>query len=150
MDLIKFVSNQYNEKFCIAVAGYPDKHPESNSKVSDLHYLKLKVDAGASFVISQIVFDPALFIKFVKDCRNYGINVPIIPGIMPIYSCKSLIKMSEICRVLIPQIILDDVIKLQDNDLAIKQYGINLAAKIVENIIASGCTNGFHLFTFNR
>ncbi|KAK0167571.1 hypothetical protein PV327_004950 [Microctonus hyperodae] len=84
VDLIKFIKEQYDKKFCIGVAGYPNQHPESLSKEADLHYLKEKVEAGASFIITQIILESSSFINFVKDCRNYGINVPIIPLIMPI------------------------------------------------------------------
>ncbi|KAK0086024.1 hypothetical protein PV325_004047 [Microctonus aethiopoides] len=150
INLIKFIKEQYNEKFCIGVAGYPNQHPESLSKEADLHYLKAKVEAGASFIITQIILESSSFINFVKDCRNYGINVPIIPLIMPILSYESFIKMTKICSLTGPQSLYNDLISLKDNTKAIQQYGIQLAINIVEDIISNHCSSIFHLCTLNN
>jgi methylenetetrahydrofolate reductase (NADPH) len=84
------LKNTSKTKFCIGVAGYPEKHFEAPNMESDLRHLKKKVDAGADYIITQMFFDNAKYFSFVKACREIGIMVPIIPGLKPIYSKKQL------------------------------------------------------------
>src|ERR1044071_1238085 len=77
-------------RFCIGVAGYPEKHSEAPNMDTDLQYLKAKIDLGADYIITQMFFDNAKFFAFEKACREIGINVPIIPGLKPVYSKKQL------------------------------------------------------------
>ena len=83
-ELVKHIREEHGDYFVIGVAGYPAGHPEATSYEEDLRNLKEKVDAGADFIITQLFFRPEVFIKFATDCRNIGIRVPIIPGVMPI------------------------------------------------------------------
>lgn len=110
----------------------------------------MKVDAGADFIITQIFFEPSIFIKFVNDCKDVGINVPIIPGIFPIPSYTYLVKMARICNVRVPEIILDTLQQIKDNDDEVHNYGLDLSINMIKEIKASKVTCGFHLFTFNR
>ncbi|KAB7496305.1 Methylenetetrahydrofolate reductase [Armadillidium nasatum] len=89
-DLVKFIRQEFGNYFVICVAGYPNGHPEAESYEEDIKHLKEKVDAGADFIITQLFFKAETFINFVKDCRKAGIEVPIIPGVMPIQSYDSL------------------------------------------------------------
>lgn len=82
--MIRWIREEYGDYFTIATSGYPLGHPEAPSYMADISYLKEKVDAGAQFIITQLFFEPEVFEKFVQDCRDAGITVPIIPGIMPI------------------------------------------------------------------
>ncbi|XP_012257772.1 methylenetetrahydrofolate reductase [Athalia rosae] len=150
VDLVKFIRSQFGSKFSICVAGYPQQHPDSSSKESDLSYLKAKVDAGADFIISQIIFESESFIEFVKNCRRIGIRVPIIPGIILLSSYDSLLNMSKRCKADIPQKILQDLELMKEDDAAIQEYGINLSVKLVEEIFKSGTSIGIHIFTLNR
>lgn len=84
------LKNTSKTKFCIGVAGYPEKHFEAPNMESDLKYLKAKVDAGADYIITQMFFDNEKYFSFVRACREIGINVPIIPGLKPVYSKKQL------------------------------------------------------------
>lgn len=149
VDLVRFIRSQFKNKFCICVAGYPDMHPESPSKEQDLYHLKEKVDAGADFIITQIVFEANVFIQFVKDCREIGINVPIIPGILPIPNFATFEKMVKICDVKVPKNILQSLRSIKANDNDVHNYGIELTTNIIKDIIASRTTCGFHLFTLN-
>ena len=84
------LKNTSKTKFCIGIAGYPEKHFEAPNMESDLKYLKAKVDAGADYIITQMFFDNSKYFAFVKSCREIGIKVPIIPGLKPVYSKKQL------------------------------------------------------------
>ncbi len=83
-DLVRFIRAEFGDYFCICVSGYPEGHLECTSLEDDLQRLKEKVDAGADFIITQLFYDVQLFLDFVRKCRDIGIAVPIIPGIMPI------------------------------------------------------------------
>jgi methylenetetrahydrofolate reductase (NADPH) len=84
------LKNSNKTKFCIGVAGYPEKHFEAPNMESDLNYLKAKVDAGADYIVTQMFFDNEKYFSFVKRCRDMGISVPIIPGLKPIYNRRQL------------------------------------------------------------
>ncbi|XP_033325121.2 methylenetetrahydrofolate reductase (NADPH) [Megalopta genalis] len=150
VDLVRFIRDEFGNRFCICVAGYPEVHPESPSKELDLLHLKDKVDAGADFIITQIVFDADVFITFVNDCKAIGINVPIIPGILPIPNYACLEKMMKICNVKVPENISKILEPIKFDDDKVRDYGIKLVTSIIKDVISSGTTCGFHLFTLNR
>jgi methylenetetrahydrofolate reductase (NADPH) len=79
-DLVRFIREEYGDHFCVAVAGYPEGHPQSLDERMDVHYLKEKVDAGADFVLTQFFYDPNVYLEFLASCRAIGITCPIIPG----------------------------------------------------------------------
>ena len=150
VDLIRYIRQEYGDFFTIAVAGYPSGHPESDSYVDDLMYLKGKIDAGADFVISQLFFEADAFLNFVKDCRQIGIEVPILPGVMPIQSYDSLKHIVKLSKLQIPQSIIDTIQPIKDNDEAIRSLGIDLCVKMCKKILESGVTPGIHFYTLNR
>ncbi|XP_029178925.1 methylenetetrahydrofolate reductase-like isoform X2 [Nylanderia fulva] len=149
-DLVAFIRKEFGDTFCIGVAGYPQMHPKSLSKELDLYYLKAKVEAGADFIITQICFESQVFIKFVKDCRNIGIEVPILPGILAPMNYECLEKMTDICKLEVPIEIKDDLARIKDDNQAVRKFVIDLTVKIITDVIKSGTTCGFHLFTLNR
>ncbi|XP_043289038.1 methylenetetrahydrofolate reductase isoform X2 [Venturia canescens] len=150
IDLVKFIKKNYENKFVICVAGYPEMHPQSESKEMDLVHLKKKVDAGASFIITQIFLESKVFVNFVEDCRKFGINVPIIPGIFAITNSKCITGLAKSCNLKIPQSVIEDIKSMKDNEEGIYEYGIELAAQLITDIFRSQAANGFHLFTLNR
>lgn len=96
------LKDSHKTKFCIGVAGYPEKHFEAPNMETDLHYLKNKVDAGADYIITQMFFDNAKFFAFEKACRAIGITVPIIPGLKPVYTKKQLTVLPKTFSIELP------------------------------------------------
>lgn len=109
--------------FCIGVAGYPEKHFEAPNMQTDLRYLKDKVDGGADYIVTQMFFDNEKYYAFVKACREFGINVPIIPGLKPIYTKKQLTVLPKTFHIDLPTDLSNDILKCR-NDEEVEQVGI--------------------------
>ncbi|KNA12569.1 hypothetical protein SOVF_124730 [Spinacia oleracea] len=157
LDLVNHMRSKYGDYFGITVAGYPEAHPDAieenglatpESYASDLAYLKKKVDADADLIVTQLFYDTDVFLKFVNDCRQIGINCPIVPGIMPINNYKGFIRMTGFCKTKIPQEVTDALEPIKDNDEAVKAYGIHLGTEMCKKILASGIKQ-LHLYTLN-
>lgn len=109
-------------EFCIGVAGYPEKHFEAPNMATDLKYLKAKVDGGADYIITQMFFDNAKYYAFVKDCRDIGINVPIIPGLKPVYSKKQLTVLPKTFHIDLPTDLSNEILKCK-TDVEVEKVG---------------------------
>ena len=109
------LKNTTKTTFCIGVAGYPEKHFEAPNMVSDLAYLRAKVDAGADYIVTQMFFDNSKYFKFVDNCRAVGINVPIIPGIKPIYTKKQLNVLPKVFHIDLPDQLVAEVEKCRSD-----------------------------------
>lgn len=149
-DLVKFIREEYGDYFVICVAGYPHGHPDSVSYEDDLVHLKEKVDAGADFIITQLFFKPQTFLKYVADCRELGIECPIIPGILPIQSYDSLRHICKLSKLEVPPDIVSTLERIKDNDEAIRVYGIEKAVELCKGLLDSGKVFGLHFYTLNR
>ncbi|XP_071946159.1 methylenetetrahydrofolate reductase (NADPH)-like [Antedon mediterranea] len=149
-DLVKFIRQEFGDFFVICVAGYPHGHPEAESFDKDILHLKQKVDAGADFIITQLFFQASTFLKFLSACRQAGITVPIIPGILPIQGYHSLKNLVKLSGLQVPKYIIDVVEPIKDNDEAIRNYGIHLSTQICRELFDSGHVLGLHFYTLNR
>ena len=131
------IQNQANTDFCIGVAGYPEKHVEAPNLESDIHFLKKKVQAGASYIVTQMFFDNGRFFDFVDRCRAAGIEVPIIPGLKPLSTLKQLNLIPQRFNANLPEALIKEVIKCKDNQ-AVRRVGVEWTIAQSRELIASG------------
>lgn len=110
------LKNTSKTKFCIGVAGYPEKHFEAPNMESDLQYLKKKVDAGADYIVTQMFFDNSKYFAFVNACREIGITVPVIPGLKPIYTIKQLTLLPKVFHIDIPTALSNEIMKCKTDE----------------------------------
>lgn len=110
------LKNTFATDFCVGVAGYPEKHLESPNIANDLKYLKEKIDAGASYIITQMFYDNAWYFEFVKLCREAGITVPIIPGLKPITTLSDIHVLPQVFNIDIPESLVKEVQKCKSNE----------------------------------
>lgn len=135
--------------FCIGGACYPEVHPESASQADDIKYLKEKVDAGADFLTTQMIFDNNLFYNFLYKIREAGIAVPIVPGIMPITNAKQVERAIKLSGAFMPQRFRALVDKFGSNPAAMMQAGIAYATDQIIDLYANGITN-VHVYSMNK
>jgi methylenetetrahydrofolate reductase (NADPH) len=148
-ELVELIRKEHGDYFGIAVAGFPEGHPNSTDGYeNDVKHLKEKVDAGADFILTQFFYDSNVFLKFRDDCVNAGIKCPIIPGMMPIQSYSSFQKMTTFCKTSVPQNIWDELYPIKDNDEEVKMYGVKLCVRMCRQLNAAG-VKGFHFYTLN-
>jgi methylenetetrahydrofolate reductase (NADPH) len=134
--------------FCIGVAGYPEKHFNAPNLKTDLKYLKLKVDMGAEYIVTQMFFDNKKYFEFVDKCREAGINVPIIPGIKPLTGKAQLTILPQIFHIDLPEELADEAEKCKDN-AAIKEVGIEWAIKQSKELIKYGAPT-IHFYSMGK
>lgn len=135
--------------FEISVAGYPEKHPEAKSFDEDIDNLKRKIDAGATRVITQFFFDTDAYFSFVERCQARGINVPIVPGILPVTNAKQVKHFAKMCGTKIPRWLSDMLIGLDEKEETRKLIAAIVAVEQCR-ILHNGGVNDFHFYTLNR
>lgn len=138
----------HNTDFCVGVAGYPEKHVESPNYLTDLGYLKQKVDAGAEYIATQICYDTDKIIAFRDKCNEIGINVPILPGLKPFASKTQLTVLPQTFAVDLPQELVDRVVQCKNND-DVKKVGVEWAIKQGEKLQKAGFPV-LHFYTMTR
>jgi methylenetetrahydrofolate reductase (NADPH) len=135
--------------FCVGGACYPEGHLESPTLVDDLAHLKTKVDAGVSFLITQLFFDNAFYFHFVERARAAGITCPIVPGIMPITNFEQIDRFTRMCGATIPMKLRLQLEKRKDDPDAVLQLGVAHATVQCVDLLANGAP-GIHFYTLNR
>ncbi|MDY4207640.1 methylenetetrahydrofolate reductase [NAD(P)H] [Bariatricus sp. SGI.161] len=146
-DLIAYLKEKGD--FCIAGACYPECHPESENRVSEMRNLKKKVDAGAEVLLSQLFFDNDRFFRFEEDCRIAGIDVPVIPGIMPVINAAQIQRMVTMCGASFPERFQKIIDKYADNKEALFDAGMSYALSQIIDLLTSDI-DGIHLYTMNN
>ncbi len=147
-ELIGFIREK-DYAFCMGGACYPEGHVETASRDDDLKHLKAKVDAGLDFVITQLFFDNAFYFDFVERARRAGINVPIVPGVMPITNYEQVNRFVRMCGATIPMRLQLQLDRAKDNPEALMQLGVAHATVQCVELLSRGVP-GIHFYTLNR
>ncbi len=135
--------------FCVGAACFPEVHPEAPDLAHDLRFLKEKVRCGASFLITNLFLDNELYFNFVEEARAAGIEVPIVPGIMPVTNAGQIKTMTGMCGASIPPALLDELERRAPDPDAVLQLGVSYATLQCAELLARGAP-GIHFYTLNR
>ncbi len=147
-DLLAFIRPEF--PFCLGVAGYPEGHIEAVSREKDLEYLKKKIDLGAEYIITNYFYDNRFFFDFVDRCLAQGICVPILPGIMPIFSLKMMRQLAKLCGAVITDKLEQGLAAVPEGDQhALLNFGIDFAAAQCRELLKAGVV-GLHFYTMDR
>ena len=146
-DLIAYLKPKTD--FCFLGACYPECHPESKNKVDEIKYLKEKVDAGAEVLLSQLFFDNSYFFDFHESCKIAGIDVPVIPGIMPVINAAQIKRMVTMCGAGFPERFQKIINKYETNKEALFDAGMSYALSQIIDLLVSDI-DGIHLYTMNN
>ncbi|KAL0581124.1 methylenetetrahydrofolate reductase 1 [Marasmius crinis-equi] len=152
VDLVSYIRSkpEFSSHFCIGVAAYPDGHPDKLvDPETELQYLKEKVDAGADFIITQLYYDVEHFLDWVKKVRAKGITIPIIPGIMPIQTYASFVRLIRLTGCKVPDSVMSEMDSIKHDDQLVKEYGVKLAVEMCQRITTEGGIIGVHFCTLN-
>ena len=145
-DLVKYIKISCPD-FCVGVAGYPEKHPESVSEKSDTDMLKIKLDAGGDFVITQLFFDNDKFYRFRDRLAASGIRAPVVAGIMPVVSASQVVNFTKMCGASLPKPLLKNITECKEEDVI--KIGTDYAVRQCADLIKNG-VDGLHFYTLNR
>jgi methylenetetrahydrofolate reductase (NADPH) len=147
VELIRLIKERFD--FCVGAAGFPEVHLDAPDRASDLRYAKEKVDAGADFLITQLFFDNDTYFDYVEEARGAGIDVPIIPGIMPITNHGQIKRFTEMCGATIPADLEEQLDGRADDPEAVAELGVAYATLQCSDLLAQGAP-GIHFYTLNR
>ncbi|NTX35358.1 methylenetetrahydrofolate reductase [NAD(P)H] [Myxococcus sp. CA033] len=147
-ELVRFIREE-DFNFCLGGACYPEGHVETASRDDDLRHLKAKVDAGLDFVVTQLFFDNAFYFDFVERARRAGINVPIVPGIMPITNFEQVQRFTRMCGATVPMRLGLQLERVKDQPDAVVQLGVAHATVQCMELLSRGVP-GIHFYTLNK
>ncbi len=147
--LVKLIRDTFADHFHIEVAAYPEFHPQAVSARQDLAYFKQKVEAGANAAITQYFYNPDAYFRFVDDCRTLGVEIPIVPGIMPITNFTQLARFSDACGAEIPRWLRKRLEGFGDDLDSIRAYGIDTVTRLCQRLLEGGAP-GLHFYTMNQ
>jgi methylenetetrahydrofolate reductase (NADPH) len=147
-ELARLIADAY-PALAIGAACFPEVHPEAVDMASDLRFLKAKVDSGVSFLITQLFFDNELYFRFVEEARAIGIDVPILPGIMPITNVAQIKTITGMCGAMIPPRLLEELERRAGDADAVLELGVSYATLQCAELLARGAP-GIHFYTLNR
>jgi methylenetetrahydrofolate reductase (NADPH) len=148
-DLVRFIREQTGDHFHICVAAYPEVHPESSSGKADLQHFKTKVEAGANSAITQYFYCADAYADFIDRCQTLSIDIPIIPGIMPILNYQKLMRFSTACGADIPRWLSKRLQDLADDEPSLLAFGKDVVGELCQQLLDLDAP-GLHFYTLNQ
>jgi methylenetetrahydrofolate reductase (NADPH) len=148
-ELVEFIRTETGDHFHLEVAAYPEYHPESTTPDSDFEYFKRKIDAGADSAITQYFYNIDAYLRFVDNCNKANIDVPVVPGIMPITNYKGLVRFSDNCGAEIPRWIRKQLEAYEDDIDSLLAFGADVVTSLCSRLLESGAP-GLHFYTLNQ
>jgi len=148
-DLVRFVRTETGDHFHIEVACYPEIHPQARSAQADLQGFAAKVHAGANAAITQYFYNADAYFRFVEESRKAALDIPVVPGIMPIASSAQLMRFSDACGAEIPRWIRLRLQEFGDDSASIKSFGLDVVTALCERLLQGGAP-GLHFYTMNQ
>lgn len=148
-ELVAFIRAETGNHFHIEVAAYPEFHPEAKTPAADLLNLKRKMEAGANSAITQYFYNADAYFRFIEQCDAVGINIPVVPGIMPIYNITQLARFSSICGAEIPRWLKMRLEEYGDDMDSLRAFGVDVVSELCETLKAYGVPS-LHFYTLNQ
>lgn len=148
-ELVDFIRQETGDYFQIHVAAYPEVHPQASNATEDFKNFKRKVDAGANAAITQYFYNAEAYFYFQDNCAKHGINIPIVPGIMPITQYAQLFRFSEMCGADIPRWMRKRLESFGDDRDSVQAFGLDLVSKLCQRLLDNGAP-GLHFYTMNQ
>jgi methylenetetrahydrofolate reductase (NADPH) len=148
-DLVRLIRQEFADHFTIAVAAYPEAHPDSSDLIDDVDNFAIKMEAGADFAITQYFYNSDSYYNFLDLCASRDISQPILPGIMPISNFANIVKFSHRCGAEIPRWLVKTMLAYEDDAESQRQLGIDIVSEMSQELIANGAP-GLHFYTMNQ
>ncbi|MDB5999637.1 MAG: metF [Rhizobacter sp.] len=148
-ELVEFIRTETGDHFHIEVAAYPEMHPQARSPQSDLDAFVAKAKAGADSSITQMFFNADAYLRFVDEVRSRGLDIPVVPGIMPITNSSGIIRFADACGAEIPRWMRLRLQSFGDDTDAIKAFGLDVVTAMCERLLSAGAP-GLHFYTMNQ
>lgn len=148
-ELVEFIRNETGDHFHLEVAAYPEYHPESPTPESDFEYFKRKIEAGADSAITQYFYNIDAYLHFIDNCSRADLDIPVVPGIMPITNYKGLARFSDNCGADIPRWISKQLEAYADDTDSLIAFGVDVVTSLCSRLLESGAP-GLHFYTLNQ
>jgi methylenetetrahydrofolate reductase (NADPH) len=148
-ELVGFIRRETGSHFHIEVAAYPEFHPQAKSAQADLQNFKRKVEAGANGAMTQYFYNPDAYLRFIDDCEKLGIDIPIVPGIMPLTNIKQIARFSDMCGAEIPRWLRLRLEGFGDDLESVRAYGLDATTELCRRLLDAGAP-GLHFYTMNQ
>lgn len=147
-ELVAFIRQEFGSSFHIDVAAYPEYHPQARSAQADFENFKRKIETGANSAITQYFYNADAYYQFVESCDSAGLNIPIVPGIMPINKFCQLVRFSDTCGAEIPRWIRKKLESYNDDNASIQAFGLDIVTDLCARLLQAGAP-GLHFYTLN-
>ena len=148
-ELVEFIREETGDHFHIEVAAYPEYHPESATPMADFEHFKRKIEAGADSAITQYFYNMDAYTNFMENCDKADLDVPVVPGIMPITNFKGLVRFSDNCGAEIPRWIRKQLEAYENDNDSLVAFGVDVVTSLCSRLLSSGAP-GLHFYTLNQ